>query len=497
MSLLSCFSIAVTIITLVIYYSKKEIQRYALLVASILFMLVYCPIGLLSILVESLIIFYVIKCNHNFFTKKRKLILCLSVILSFYITIKYLLHIGVPGLSLLNTSKVFSITISLGSAYFILRLISFSADYLNGKIVDTFSYCDFLIYLIYFPAIIQGPVERFDEFQQRIRKIHVFSFDNLNSAVFLILFGLFKIYAIAKVCAQYNGSIFSKPEQPYSVLYIIFCILIYSLQIYADFSGGIDVARGISFLFDIELTENFRTPYFSKSFSEFWKRWHISFSSWLKDYIYIPLGGNRKGKARKYLNQFAVFFVSGLWHGITLPFIIWGLLQAVYVVSESAFGNKKKKEHPVMQNIKVFSGITFSWIFFSAGSMEALRNFVDNVISSVKFTPAYISQLKLSVIGISETGIRDLAAIKDLVESVFSNYLLSNGYSYLLLCPIIFAFFIGLEHILYKKNLDIVSFTKNKKGLSSIMFLVLICVVIFFGFWGDSYSASSFIYGGF
>ena len=197
----------------------------------------------------------------------------------------------------------------------------------------------------------------------------------------LILYGVFKKLVVADRAALCVNDVFQNYNM-YSKVWIVLGVVLYSIQIYADFSGCVDVCRGVSQIFGIEIINNFNAPYFAVSIKDFWRRWHISFSSWLRDYVYIPLGGNRKGKIRKYINLLLTFLVSGIWHGVGIHYLVWGIIHGLYQVIGEVFAPIRKKmikllsintevfSYKLMQQICTFGLVSFAWIFFRANGMR-------------------------------------------------------------------------------------------------------------------------------
>ena len=227
------------------------------------------------------------------------------------------------------TVPTLPILVPVGISYFTLQAIGYLADVAAGKVQAEKNPLKYLLFLSWFPAIVQGPISRYDQLMPQLLNRSKLSFDNTRESLVLILFGLVKKLVIADRVGILANYCFANYAELQGVILYIGAIA-YSLQLYADFSGCVDICRGTSRLFGVELVDNFSRPYGARSIKEFWNRWHISLSTWLKDYIYIPLGGNRKGTFRKHLNILLVFLVSGLWHGAGNHFFVWGIMHAVY-----------------------------------------------------------------------------------------------------------------------------------------------------------------------
>ncbi|MBO5158055.1 MAG: MBOAT family protein [Lachnospiraceae bacterium] len=271
--------------------------------------------------------------------------------------------LGKVGLG--SNSGVLQLAMPLGISYYTFKIISYLADIYKEKIEAEKHFGYYALYVSFFPQILCGPIERADHFIPQIKYGCKYEEKLASEGLERIIIGLFKKLAVADRLSLYVGTIFDAPTA-YPGLATIMAVFFYSIQIYCDFSGYSDMAIGMAQMLGIRTRENFAYPYFSRSIKEFWTRWHISLSGWLKDYIYIPLGGNRKGKVRKNLNTLATFLVSGIWHGSSLSFVFWGGLHGLW----NMISTPKKKDESVwkqiLQTLITFCGVTFTWIFFRA-----------------------------------------------------------------------------------------------------------------------------------
>lgn len=222
-----------------------------------------------------------------------------------------------------------SLIVPLGISFYTLQAISYLVDVSKGTISAERNPARLALYLMFFPTIMQGPISRYGQLAPQLWTPHRFDYDALKSGLMLMLWGFFKKMVIADRAAMLANGVFAADSTAEGFV-VLLGVLSYSLQIYADFSGCVDISRGLAEAMGIDLIRNFNHPYLATSVKDFWHRWHISLSTWLKDYVYIPLGGNRKGAFRKYLNILIVFAVSGLWHGTGINFFVWGLLHGIY-----------------------------------------------------------------------------------------------------------------------------------------------------------------------
>ncbi len=273
------------------------------------------------------------------------------------------------GTLLGDTSFVFQLAMPLGISYYTFKIISYLSDIYKDKIDAEKHFGYYALYVMFFPQILCGPIERADHFMPQLKYGCKYEEKLAAEGLEKIIIGLFKKLVIADRLALYVGTVFDAPAA-YPGLASVMAAFFYSIQLYCDFSGYSDLAIGMAQMLGIRTRENFHYPYFSRSIKEFWTRWHISLSGWLRDYIYIPLGGNRKGKVRKQFNTLAVFLVSGIWHGSSLSFVFWGALHGLW----NMISTPKKEETPlwrqILQMLVTFCGVTFTWIFFRAKDLK-------------------------------------------------------------------------------------------------------------------------------
>lgn len=278
-----------------------------------------------------------------------------------------------------SSSGVFKLVMPLGISYYTFKIISYLVDIYKEKIDAEKHFGYYALYVSFFPQILCGPIERADHFIPQLKYGCKYEEKLAVEGLERIIIGLFKKLVIADRLALYVGTVFDAPTA-YPGLASIMAVGFYSIQIYCDFSGYSDLAIGMAQMLGIRTRENFRYPYFSRSIKEFWTRWHISLSSWLRDYIYIPLGGNRKGKLRKQLNTLAVFLVSGIWHGSSMSFVFWGALHGFW----NMISTPKKEDAPVWRQILevlvTFLGVTFTWIFFRAKDLATAVTMIRQMI---------------------------------------------------------------------------------------------------------------------
>ena len=286
-----------------------------------------------------------------------------------------------------TTSGLFSAGIPIGLSFYTFQAISYIADLYAGKIRPEKNFFKYALYMMWFPKWMSGPIERAGDFLEQIDSCgstKLLDFDRFQRAASYLIWGMFMKLVIADRIGTVVDVVFEDIPS-YGFFTLMLASLLYTIQIYCDFAGYTNSMIGISTMFGLELTQNFKTPYFSESTVEFWRRWHISLSNFLRDYVYIPLGGNRKGEGRKMLNTLVVFFVCGMWHGAGLSFIVWGLLHGCFNIITNLIKDTKVRflVKGVSGKIITFCLVSFAWIFFRAASISQAFAFVKGMIPGV------------------------------------------------------------------------------------------------------------------
>ncbi|NWJ50277.1 MAG: MBOAT family protein [Bacteroidetes bacterium] len=276
-----------------------------------------------------------------------------------------------------------NIFLPIGISFFTFQILSYIIDIYRGNLKPLTNLSDFAFFVSFFPSILAGPIVRPQVLIPQIRKPVILSREDISRAIFLIAAGLFKKAIISDyISLNYVDRIFDNPTL-YSGFENLMGAYGYTLQIYCDFSGYSDVAIGIALLMGFKLKDNFNLPYRSASLTEFWRRWHISLSTWLRDYLYIPLGGNRKGKLRQYLNLFITMLLGGLWHGASLKFIMWGGMHGSMLAVEKMISPFTRKQTGKLWRLGgiliTFHFVTLCWIFFRADSFNTAIQVIHQV----------------------------------------------------------------------------------------------------------------------
>lgn len=329
--------------------------------------------------------------------KKRKALLLLSLLvnLGFLVYFKYtnfFIETFVDSFRLFGKElevSTLNIILPVGISFYTFQTLSYTIDIYRKQFKPTKDWLSFFAFVAFFPQLVAGPIERASHLLPQFHKIHKFNYKQVKSGLLLMAFGLFKKMVIADRAAILVNQVYNNPTDYYGYE-IIIATLLFAFQIYCDFSGYSDIAIGAARTMGFDLMKNFDSPYFSKSITEFWRRWHISLSTWFRDYVYIPLGGSRKGKYKTYANLFIVFVVSGLWHGAAMTFIIWGAIHGLIIVIEKACTKLRKriftsKKH--ILNYLVALPLTFfivcvAWVFFRANSFHDAVQLIKNSINT-------------------------------------------------------------------------------------------------------------------
>jgi len=314
----------------------------------------------------------------------------------FYLILSLVINLGMLGYfkytnffidnynSLFDGNMKFEdIILPVGISFYTFQTLSYTIDVYRRELEPTKSFMDFLFFVSFFPQLVAGPIVRASDFIPQIYEKLRLTKEDFNRALFLIIGGLIKKAVISDyISSNFVDRVFDAPNS-YTAFENLMASYGYAIQIYCDFSGYSDIAIGLALLMGFWLPDNFRTPYQSASITEFWRRWHISLSSWLRDYLYISLGGNRKGKIRTYFNLFMTMLLGGLWHGASWKFVVWGVLHGLALVVEKFFGQfiklPKNAFVRTIQVILTFHFVVFCWLFFRAKDFETAFQIADNI----------------------------------------------------------------------------------------------------------------------
>lgn len=366
-------------ITLIIYWiSPKKAKNYILLIASLIFYAwgepLYIFLMLFVVLVDFILAYQIEK-------KRSKLLLILSVCFNIGILgyFKYL-NFFVFNINRILPEPLLSvkeIALPLGISFYIFQSLSYVIDVYRSDCKAQKNFSKLLLYISFFPQLIAGPIVKYHDIENQIEN-RICSIDKTAYGIRRFIFGLAKKVLLSNTLAYYADEIMDGSISNFSSGVLWFGALLYTLQIYYDFSGYSDMAIGLGQIFGFEFHENFNYPYISTSIREFWRRWHISLSTWFKEYVYIPLGGNRRGSIRTYQNLLIVFLLTGFWHGASFNFIFWGLFYGLFIVIERLFLGKLLEKNPIkiLNHIYCMVIVIVGWVIFRQNSMSNVFHYL-------------------------------------------------------------------------------------------------------------------------
>ena len=385
--------------------NNLKLQNFLIVVASYLFY-GWWDWRFLSLILFSTVIDYTVgrKLRIEENQVKRKVLLWTSILinlgfLGFFKYYNFFLDNFITAFSFFGTeikSNSLNIILPVGISFYTFQTLSYTIDVYKRKLEPTKDFIAFSAFVSFFPQLVAGPIERANHLLPQFYKKRMFDYSNAVDGMRQILWGLFKKMVIADNCAVFANQIFNNSADLNGSTLVLGAIF-FTFQIYGDFSGYSDIAIGTSRLFGFNLMQNFNFPYFSRDIAEFWRRWHISLSTWFRDYLYIPLGGSRGGNWMKVRNTFIIFIVSGFWHGANWTFIVWGGLNAIYFLPLLLTNNNRNNLETVAQgkffpNIKelsfillTFSLTVFAWIFFRAENIVHALDYISEILSSSLF----------------------------------------------------------------------------------------------------------------
>lgn len=391
-------------------FCKNRVQQNLLLLTASYIFYGFWDWRFLFILIFSILINFIVGANLSEPRKNRKAILYTTVIINIGVLgfFKYynffidsfnelLLSVGIT-----QSLSTLQIILPVGISFYTFHGLSYILDIYNGKIKPTKSLLDYSLFVSYFPLLVAGPIERASHLLPQLKEKRSFNYLQASEGLKQMLWGFFKKIAIADNCAGLVNNIFSNYEE-YNSATLLLGAFYFTIQIYCDFSGYSDIALGTSKLLGIDLLKNFNYPLFSRNIAEFWRRWHISLSSWFRDYLYIPLGGSRGTLAKQIRNTFIIFIVSGFWHGANWTYIVWGGLNALYIMPSIIRKTNRKMLNTVAQNSKLPSVLeyfqmlvtliltTLAWVVFRAKDLTEAVDYISRIFTRDLFSvPALV-----------------------------------------------------------------------------------------------------------
>ncbi len=418
--LFNSFSFAIFLpIVFILYWVLPHKCRWILmLLASYYFYMSWNIKYVFLILFTTAVSYYAALLLEKQESKKKKkwilagtAVLCLGVLFFF----KYFNFVSESVTAVLSVFSlkmnpfVLNLLLPVGISFYTFQTLSYVIDVYRGDAPAEHHFGYYATFISFFPQLVAGPIERTRNLLPQIKAEHHFDYDQATYGLKLMAWGYFKKIVIADTLSQYVSKVYDAP-QDFQGFALVLATGFFAIQIYCDFSGYSDIAIGTAKLLGVNLMRNFKSPYFSGSVKEFWSRWHISLSTWFRDYVYIPLGGNRVGKIRHSLNLIITFLVSGLWHGANWTFVVWGGIHgAAQVVENAILPNKEEKRAGIAKLIRiflVFVFVAFAWIFFVSNSIGdaayVIGHLFDNIQNPMEylrsgFTDIGMSKLKFAL----------------------------------------------------------------------------------------------------
>lgn len=397
----------------ILYWTCPARCRCVFLLAASLWFYAYADIRYVFFLLFAVSVSFfsalAVQDTHSCILKKIYLLAGIFLLAGCLILVKYLsFFLDAAGLP----SPAIQFMLPLGISFYTFQTLGYLIDIYNGKYPAERNFVRFCLFISFFPQLLSGPIGRGGSLLPQFREPRAFDPARASYGLKLMAVGYFKKLVVAELLAPTVSNIYDNPDA-YAGLVFIIATVMFAIQIYCDFSGYTDIAVGCAGLFGIRLQENFKSPYFSRSIREFWSRWHISLSSWFRDYIYIPLGGNRKGTLRRCLNLLFTFLISGLWHGAGLPFLVWGSIHGIYQILGTTVFQKRRQISFLSRcgtffpRLITFGAVCFAWVFFRANTLEdawriislsfygigSFGNYLKNAVISLDMSYAYMAYL--------------------------------------------------------------------------------------------------------
>lgn len=488
------FLIFFPIVMLVYFILPKKIRQYWLLVGIYYFYMCW-NVKYIVLILYSTVVTYTsglliekVKgdyCNSDKQKRKMQFIVAgsfaLNLVVLFYF--KYFNFGAGVFARLLSYAHIsvriphFDIILPVGISFFIFQALSYTMDVYRGEIYAEKNFFKYALFVSFFPQLVAGPIERSKNLLKQISEPKSFDFNRCRDGILLMLWGYFLKMVLADRIAVFVDTVYGDINT-YAGYYIAAATVLFAFQIYCDFAGYSVIAMGTGEILGIQLMDNFKSPYLAPSVADFWRRWHISLTSWFRDYLYIPMGGGRKGKLRKYINKMTVFLVSGLWHGASVSFVIWGGINGLYQIIGEILQPFKDKcvrvfhidrnsaGHKIICIVMTFVLVDFSWIFFRAEGMAASFNTIKTMFT-IK-NPWILFDGSLYNCGLDQ-----------------KNYWLMI-YGIILLLTVDFFKSKGIAIRKIIANQHVI--------LRWVVIDMAIIVLLVFGIWGSAYDAANFIY---
>ena len=479
-------------VVLFYYILPHKVRWIWLLITSYFFYMAWNPRYALFLAAATIVTYLsgllISRSNGSEDSKKRDSRRRLWVALSFILNLAMLLFFKYFDFAVYSMNRIaqyagvrvltpaFDVMLPVGISFYTLQALTYTMDVYRGECAVERNPAKYALFVSFFPLIVSGPIERSKNLLAQVREKHSFSYSNAKNGLIRMAWGYFQKAVIADRIAVLVNQVFDNYQQ-YTGFYIVTAAVLFAVQLYCDFSAYSDIAIGAAQVMGFRVAENFRQPYFAKSVQEFWRRWHISLSTWFRDYLYIPLGGSRCSKLRKYRNLMITFLVSGLWHGASWNFIIWGGLHGVFQIAGDVMKDLKSR---IYSKTKIKTGpfsfrlgrvvvtfilVDFAWIFFRATGISAALGTVKNMFS--EFNPWIFFDGSLYELGLDSGG-------------------------FLIAGAAILVMFI-VDRIRSKRSI-LHSLADQNAVFRWVLYFALVISIFIFGVYGNDYVQTQFIY---
>lgn len=379
------FAVFFPVVTFLFFAVPVKLRNYVLLLAGCVFYMAAIP-SYIIILFAAIIIDYFaalqIQKSENSKLRKRWLIMSIVATCALLFVFKYI-DFFIGNLNMFSSIfdheqlKPFKILLPIGLSFHTFQSISYVIEVYHKKYIAEKKLSDYALYVMFYPQLVAGPIERPQKLLAQIKQPKYFDYNNFKYGLTLMWWGFFKKMAIADHLSFFVDKLYDNPSHA-SGADSMMGIYFFAIQIYCDFSGYTDIARGAAKVMGFDLSLNFNKPYFATSFSNFWQRWHISLSTWFRDYIYIPLGGNKK---RHILNLIITFLISGLWHGANWTFITWGAIHVLYLIIEIYIRKTPLQLPKIIKQLIIFHLVCLAWVFFRAANFTEVSAVFNSLVS--------------------------------------------------------------------------------------------------------------------
>lgn len=478
------------VVVLLYFVIPKKIRYLWLLAASYFFYMCWNAKYALLLLYSTAITYFsgllIDRCDQkNQSDKKKKIFVGLSFALnlSLLFMFKYFdfaienINVILAKCNLQLLTPGFDLLLPVGISFYIFQALSYTMDVYRKELYVERNFLKYALFVSFFPQLVAGPIERSKNLLKQIGQEHGFSYENFRQGLLWMLWGYFQKIVIADRIAFLVDTVYGNVEK-YQGGYYLLASILFAIQIYCDFSGYSMIAVGAAKVMGFQLMENFDCPYFAQSVAEFWRRWHISLTSWFRDYLYIPLGGNRKGTIRKYLNIMIVFLVSGLWHGAQWTYVVWGGLNGLFQVLGSLLMPLRKRVeeflqvkedsigHHILKTVATFVMVDFTWIFFRAESVHDALHMIKSILTI--FNPWIFMDGSIYKLGLSQ---------KQFHLVLFS-----------------IAILLAADWLKYRNIKILDKILEQNIWCRWTVYLTGLLFVLIFGIWGNTYDAQAFVY---